>query len=90
MVPVGAGALDRPLLAARVAGELRRRPDGKVHFARVVVEADDSPIGGLVARSAGGQGSHHTAAMAAANALAILPDGDGFTSGDVVRFFFLD
>jgi len=86
----GAHRLDRPRLAARADGDLRRRPDGKVHFARVVVEADDSPIGGLVARSAGGQGSHHTAAMAAANALAILPDGDGVADGEIVRFFFLD
>jgi molybdopterin biosynthesis enzyme len=36
-------------------------------------------------RSAGAQGSHHMAAMAAANALAELPDGDTLEAGATVR-----
>jgi molybdopterin biosynthesis enzyme len=71
--------LDRPRLRAMADDNLRRRPDGKTHFARVVLSARD---GGLHARSAGGQGSHQLAAMAAANALAVLPDGDGVNAGD--------
>ena len=73
--------LDRPRLVATAADDLRRHPDGKVHFARVVISTAN---GRLRARSAGGQGSHHLAALAAANALAVLPDGDGVNAGDDV------
>jgi molybdopterin biosynthesis enzyme len=41
-------------------------------------------------RSAGGQGSHQLSAMAAANALAVLPDGDGVGPGDRVDVLLLD
>jgi molybdopterin molybdotransferase len=40
-------------------------------------------------RSAGGQGSHQLAAMAAADALAVLPDGDGVAAGDEVEVLLL-
>ena len=36
-------------------------------------------------RSAGGQGSHQLRAMAGANALAVLADGDGVGAGDDVE-----
>jgi molybdenum cofactor synthesis domain-containing protein len=75
-------ALDRPTLRAIADDDLRRRPDGKVHYARVIVTAID---GRLRVRSAGGQGSHQLAAMAAANALAVLPDGPGVAAGDEVE-----
>ena len=71
--------LDRPRLRALADEDIRRRADGKTHYARVVVSVRD---GRLHARSAGGQGSHQLAAMAAANALAVLPDGDGVITGD--------
>jgi molybdenum cofactor synthesis domain-containing protein len=71
--------LDRPRLSAVADDAIRRHPDGKTHYARVVIAVDD---GRLHARSAGGQGSHQLAAMAAANALAVLPDGDGVATGD--------
>jgi molybdenum cofactor synthesis domain-containing protein len=74
--------LDRPRLAAVAAEPLLRRPDGKVHFARVIASVDG---GQIVVRSAGGQGSHHLAAMGAANALAVLPDGDGVDTGATVE-----
>lgn len=78
--------LFRPPVAG-VAGEaLRRRSDGKVHFVRVAVEVDN---GRLVARSAGGQGSHHLAAMAAADALAVLHDGDGVDLGEEIALLLL-
>lgn len=67
---------------AVVEGDLRRRPDGKVHYQRAV--ATRGPDGVLRVRSAGGQGSHQLSALAAANALAVLPDGDGAGEGDVV------
>jgi molybdenum cofactor synthesis domain-containing protein len=73
--------LARPVIRA-VAGEpLLRTPDGKTHFVRVVATVED---GRYVVRSAGGQGSHQLAGLAAANALAVLPDGRGVTAkGDV-------
>jgi molybdopterin molybdotransferase len=74
--------LDRPRLKAIADDDIRRRPDGKTHFARVVIAVND---GHLHARSVGGQGSHQLAAMAAANALAVLPDGDGVPAGDEVE-----
>lgn len=67
---------------------LRRRPDGKVHFARVVADYDDDT--GWRVRSAGGQGSHQLLAMATANALAVLPDGDGVAQGDPVTVMLLE
>ena len=75
-------ALDRPRLRAVADDDLRRHVDGKVHYARVVIAAEN---GRLHARSAGGQGSHQLAAMAAANALAVLPDGNGVAAGDEVE-----
>jgi molybdopterin molybdotransferase len=38
-----------------------------------------------VVRSSGGQGSHQLGAMARADALAVLPDGDGVAAGDPVE-----
>ncbi|MDE0116564.1 MAG: molybdopterin molybdotransferase MoeA [bacterium] len=76
----------RQPVMGRVAERLRRRPDGKTHFARVRVEYDD---GEFSARSAGGQGSHQLSAMAAADALAVLPDGEGLGVGDAVSLLIL-
>jgi molybdenum cofactor synthesis domain-containing protein len=73
--------LERPRLAAVADKPLRRRPDGKTHFVRVVLGVED---GRIVARSAGGQGSHQLASMAAANGLAVLPDGDGVDAGEAL------
>jgi len=74
---------DRPRRRAVVEGVLRRHPDGKVHFARVRLEAGADGV--LRARSAGGQGSHQLTAMAGADGLAVLPDGPGLTDGDPVE-----
>ena len=64
------------------------RPDGKTHFARVVVSAGEGDR--YVARSAGGQGSHHLAAMAHANGLAVIEDGDGVAAGDLVDVLLVE
>lgn len=80
--------LVRATVRARVDGSLHRRPDGKVHYARVMLGSD--PETGWVARSAGGQGSHQLSALAAANGLAVLPDGDGPADGDLVEVIPLD
>ncbi|WP_420639122.1 gephyrin-like molybdotransferase Glp [Candidatus Poriferisocius sp.] len=76
----------RPPVAGRMAEPLRRRADGKTHFARVRVDYAD---GRYRVRSAGGQGSHQLSAMAAADALAVLPDGDGLDTGDDVSLLIL-
>jgi molybdenum cofactor synthesis domain-containing protein len=73
----------RPATAAVAAEALRRRPDGKLHLARVVGERDRAGV--LHVRSAGAQGSHHLTAMARAHGLALLPDGDGLAAGDPVQ-----
>ncbi|WP_419924885.1 gephyrin-like molybdotransferase Glp [Candidatus Poriferisocius sp.] len=80
------GAWHRQPVLGRAAGPLRRRPDGKTHFARVRVEYAD---GQYQVTSAGGQGSHQLSAMAAADALAVLPDGEGLAIGDPVPLLIL-
>jgi molybdopterin molybdotransferase len=77
----------RPELPAVADEALRRHPDGKVHFVRVVATTDGE--GRLHVRSSGGQGSHLLRAMALANALAILPDGDGVDAGGSVKVMLL-
>ncbi len=83
------GRLDaeRPHLWALAEDGLRREPDGKTHFLRVVVTQRGD--GAWRVRSAGGQGSHHLLAMASANGLAVLPDGDGVEPGGSVRVMYL-
>lgn len=79
-----------PLVAPLVAvtsEPLHRRPDGKLHFLRTV--ATSGPDGRYRVRSAGGQGSHQLWAMANANALALVPDGDGLDEGDPVEILLL-
>src|SRR5690606_13821408 len=74
----GRGDLDLPGVQAVAAGDLRRRPDGRTAYVRVVCRWDG---GRLVARPIAAQGSHQLAASAAANGLAVLPDGDGVAAG---------
>ncbi len=76
--------LDRPVVLAVADEPLRRKPDGKVHFARVACRYDLA-TGAYRVRSAGAQGSHQMAAMAAADALAELPDGPTVETGATVR-----
>lgn len=79
--------LHLPRWRAVAAEPLPRRPDGKVHFVRVTVESDED--GRLRVRSAGGQGSHQLGAMARADGLAVLPDGEGAAAGDEVVVLLL-
>ncbi|HLM64524.1 MAG TPA: gephyrin-like molybdotransferase Glp [Acidimicrobiales bacterium] len=82
-----ADRLHRPRLAAVADEALPRRPDGKLHLARVLVGVDAD--GRLHVRSAGGQGSHQLAAASRADGLALLPDGDGVAAGDPVTVVLL-
>ncbi len=79
--------LFRPEVPAVADEALPRRPDGKLHLVRVVATAGED--GRLHVRSSGGQGSHLLRAMALANALALLPDGDGVGAGDAVKVVLL-
>ena len=84
----GHTVLNRPRFAAIAETGLPRRSDGRLHLLRV--EARLGPDGQLRVRSSGGQGSHMLRAMAGANALALLPDGDGIRPGGRVEVLLLD
>jgi molybdenum cofactor synthesis domain-containing protein len=77
----------RPTVEAVADEVLRRRPDGKVHFVRVIAATGDD--GRWHVRSSGGQASNLLRAMALANALAIVPDGDGIDEGGDVEVMLL-
>jgi molybdopterin molybdotransferase len=84
----GHSHLDRVRMAATAAVDLHRQPDGRLHLARV--RAFTGPDGSLAVRPSGGQGSHQLRALAEANALAFLPDGDGVLAGERVEVMVLD
>jgi len=79
--------LHRAEVPALAAHDLRRARDGRIHFNRVV--ASLAVDGTWTVRSAGGQGSHQLAGLANANALAVLPDGEGVPAGGTVRTMLL-
>jgi len=79
--------LVRPSVRAVADQALRRRPDGKVHFMRVF--GHFAADGRLHVRDSGPQGSHQLAATAAANALAVVPDGNGIGAGEEVDVMLL-
>jgi molybdopterin biosynthesis enzyme len=87
MAGFGDGDLDRPRVRAVAEEDLRRTPDGKVHLVRVITR--QAADGRRTVRSAGGQGSHQLSAMAAADGLAVLPDGDGVAAGEGVEVLLL-
>ena len=80
--------LERPRLNAIAESDLLREPDGRLHLARAVLSPSED--GFLHARPSGGQGSHQLLALAAANALAFLPDGDGILAGETIEVWLLD
>lgn len=77
----------RPLVVAVSDEPMRRRRDGKVHFARV--RAASGADGLVHVRPVAAQGSHQLAATALADALAVLPDGDGVAAGGRVDVLLL-
>src|SRR6195952_3494477 len=68
---LGAPAVLRPQVTVE-ASEPFRSPPGKRSFLRVMVARE--PDGRVLARAAGGQGSHMLTAMAHANALLVVPE----------------
>ena len=93
----GQAELHRRRVKATAAEPLPRRPDGKTHFARVRWQwhesNEDSDKGGesgsYIVSSAGGQGSHQLSAMADANGLAVLPNGNGIPEDGKVDLILL-
>jgi len=83
----GHDVISRPRLTAIADVGLRRRPGPKLHLVRVRARFDAD--GALRVRPSGGQDSHMLRAMAAANALALLPDGDGVQAGEPVQILLL-
>lgn len=84
----GCEVLDRTRISAIAEADLPRRPGPKLHLLRVT--ARTGPGGALLVRPSGGQDSHMLRAMARANALALLPDGDGVRAGGRVEVLLLD
>jgi molybdenum cofactor synthesis domain-containing protein len=77
----------RARVSAIADERLERAPDGKLHLMRV--EAMYSGDGRFHVRSAGAQGSNLLGTMALANALALVPDGDGVDEGGSVDILLL-
>ena len=80
---MGHRSLHRLTVDAVADEDLPRRPDGKLHFVRVVASYGDD--GAFRVRSSGGQASNLLRAMALTNALALLPDGEGVPAGGNVK-----
>lgn len=85
---MGHTAVNRPVVPAISDDPIRRRSDGKTHFDRVngAFGAD----GRWHFRRGASQGSHQLSWSASANALAIIPDGDGVDAGGTVDVMLLE
>ncbi len=79
---LGHTELDRPTVVAVADDGLPRRPDGRTAYIRVA--GAFGPDGRYHVRSVGAQGSHQLAATSLADALAIVPDGNGIEPGGSV------
>ena len=84
---MGHQRLTRQRVLAVADAPLNRRPDGKVHFMRV--NGEFGPDGRYHVRPVAAQGSHQLAATAGADAMAIVPDGDGLEAGADVEALLL-
>jgi molybdenum cofactor synthesis domain-containing protein len=80
-------AWDRPMIKAIADSPIKRSADGKVHYQRVIARFDDD--GRLHIDSVRSQGSHQLAATALANAIAVVPDGNGVVVGGEVPTILL-
>jgi molybdopterin molybdotransferase len=86
---MGHARIDRAEVTGVADEDLARRLDGKLHLVRVRAEWSDEDHR-FHARSSGAQASHLLRSMALANALALLPDGEGVEAGGDVRLLLLD
>jgi molybdopterin molybdotransferase len=84
----GHRVLHRVALPAVTDVGLPRTSDGKIHFVRAAVRLEED--GRWRLRPVVGQDSHQLLAMAQANALAVLPDGQGVAAGGTVAILLTD
>jgi len=84
---MGHASSGRPRALAVADEPLLRRPDGKLHLVRV--RARWGGDGRVHVRPLSGQASHHLHAMAEADALSLVPDGDGVPAGADVETMLL-
>ena len=80
-------AWDRPMITAIADSPIKRSSDGKVHYQRVIAHFKDD--GRLHIDSVRSQGSHQLAASALANAIAVVPNGNGVEAGGEVPTILL-
>jgi molybdopterin molybdotransferase len=80
--------INRPVIGGRAAHDFLRRPDGRVHFRQVTAGRNEHGV--VWATSVEGSHSHRLSAMATANALAVLGDGEGINQGGPVDLWLLD
>lgn len=80
--------LDRPTASMILNCPLPRRRDGKLNL--VHVNAGFENDGRLHVKSASRLGSHRLHAIADANAIAMVPDGDGLNMGEEVAAMIID
>jgi len=79
--------LFRTAVPAVAETDIRRHPDGKLHFMRVTAKWGTDNRIHIEPQS--GQSSHLLYSMANSNALAIIPDGNGYQAGDTVDTIIL-
>ncbi|HEY5111768.1 MAG TPA: gephyrin-like molybdotransferase Glp [Acidimicrobiales bacterium] len=84
----GQRELDRPTVTMILDCPLPRRRDGKLHLIHVTARAHHD--GRLHVTSVARQASHLLNAIADANAIAVVPDGDGFDTGQEVEAMIID
>ncbi len=84
---MGHRRLTRASVVAVADVALDRHRDGKVHFMRV--RGDFADDGRFHVRPVVAQGSHQLAATALADAMAVVPDGDGIPAGADVAVLLL-
>jgi molybdopterin molybdotransferase len=84
---MGHTARFRPEVRAVAEEAMARKADGKLHLDRVRVREEN---GRYLAARTGSQASNALSAMALANGLALLPDGDGVAQGGEVTVMRLD
>jgi molybdopterin molybdotransferase len=80
--------LHRPVVSCVSDEDLHRRPDGKLHLLRAQVTLGRD--GTWRVRTSAGQESHQLQAMANADALALVPDGEGIDAGQRVDVLLVD
>lgn len=80
--------LDRPTINMVLDCPMPRRRDGKLHLVHVVARVQDD--GRVHIESAARQASHLLRAITETNAIAMVPDGDGFDVGQMVPAMILD